>query len=101
RAQHNRRNRMQIIWAVRLGLLLGALTTMGSAAVAQDPAAIMKKASAGMTVANTYQATWETTTSMGQMGSMNLTTEIKSVPAAGKSYVRVTPNGPGTGMMAM
>src|SRR5437868_4143103 len=92
---------MQSRLAVPLGLILGIASVTGAARASDDAATIVKRASANFAGAKTYQGTWEMTTSMGQMGSMTLNMEIKSVSASGKLFTKMTPSGQATGMMAM
>lgn len=92
---------MQRVFAARLGLLLGLSAVAVSARAADEAAAIVHTAAAYMSAGKSYQGLWETTNSMGQMGSMTLNMDMKMVPASGKAYMKVTPTGQATGMMAM
>jgi len=86
---------------VRLGMVLCGLAAAQAVQAGPDAAAIVKKATAAISGAKTYQATWEITSSAGQMGSMVLNMDMKRVPASGKTYMKIAPTGQATGMMAM
>jgi outer membrane lipoprotein-sorting protein len=92
---------MQKSLTVRIGLILGCLAAAPAALAGPDAAAIVKKATAAMKTAKSYQATWDIKSSAGQMGTMSLSMEMKMVPASGKMYMKVAPTGQATGMMAM
>lgn len=87
---------------MQAGRWMAAVSLIGlaaSAAAAQDAAAIMKRAEQAIQNARTYQAVWQMTTSMGQMGSMTMKMEIKK--SGNKTAMKMSPVGQPTGMMAM
>ncbi len=81
--------------------MAGLATFLGASAMAgPDAAAIIRKASAPMKTAKTYQAKWRMVMSMGDMGTMSMDMDMKTT-SDGKAYVTTTPVGTPTGMMAM
>jgi outer membrane lipoprotein-sorting protein len=81
--------------------MLGAALLLSAPATASpDAKTIIGKAKAAMKNAKTYQATLVTSMDMGQMGSMSISTQVKSI-AGKKTLVKTTPIGKPTGMMAM
>jgi outer membrane lipoprotein-sorting protein len=87
--------------ASRWGMLLAVLAVGAQANAAPDAAAIMRKAGEAMMRAKTYQATWAMTSTMGTMGSLQMNMEVRTIPASGKTFLRISPAGQASGMMAM
>ena len=61
---------------------------------------IVNKCKSVMTSVRTYQGTWQMSMSMGQMGAMAITMDMKSIPKSGKMFMKVTPFGTPSGMLA-
>lgn len=92
---------MNTVYAGRCGLILGALSLlMAQSLAAPSGEEIIKKASAAMQSAKSYQAVWQMNMSMGPMGSVSLAMDIKMLPGK-KMYMKMTPIGQPTGQMAM
>lgn len=92
---------MNTVYASRCGLLLGALSLLTTRTLAAPSGEeIIKRASAAMQSARSYQAVWQMSMNMGQMGSVSLAMDIKMIPGK-KMYMKMTPVGQPTGQMAM
>jgi len=93
---------MRYTRAARPVILAAALSlTVASAQAAPDARALVTSATSAMQKARSYQGTWLMTMSMGQIGSLSMSIDMKMVPAAGKFAVKMAPTGQATGQMAM
>lgn len=80
---------------------LGAVLLLTSSATAgPDAKTIIGKAKAALKGAKTYQATLVMAMDMGKIGSMSLSTQVKTL-VGNKTLIKTTPIGQPTGMMAM
>ncbi len=79
----------QIRWLVAAGAL--ALAS-ASASAAPTPQQIIEKGQARINSAKTYQVTYQMTQTMGAMGSMKMTMNIKAIPGK-KMWMNTTPTG--------
>lgn len=80
---------------------LGAVLLLATPAIAgPDAKTIVGKARAALKDVKTYQATLVMSMDMGKMGSMSISTQVKTL-AGNKTLVKTIPIGQPTGMMAM
>src|SRR5258708_17023605 len=66
-----------------------------------DAKTIMKRCEANLSFYRTYQAVWEASMSMGQMGVVALNLDMKISPSDRKSSLKIAPLGQPTGSFMM
>lgn len=92
---------MRALYAGHAAIGLGAVLLLASPAMASpDAKTIVGKAKAALKGVKTYQATLVMSMDMGKMGSMSVSTQVKTL-AGNKTVVKTVPIGQPTGMMAM